>query len=254
MAIAPLRRECDIPPMIGPLALAALAAAQPADQAAAPAPPARRERLPRHVIFARTRQNGWRLEAITDVDDVGGFPIIESAYCEIKRSGLAITTWGDAGLWVRFGDTTVEPGLGFRDRDIKRIAFDDVVWDYRWSPAAYDSNQFRNIAYPPLPDPCGGRRGHDIILYGCGGEVTSFSLAIRRRAGRPWLAPELLGNEFLGARRLRIGFQDPDHSHGRGPILWAEIPLTGLREAIGWCRGALASDAARRFNGGLEEE
>ncbi|HEV7658535.1 MAG TPA: hypothetical protein VGO55_01695 [Allosphingosinicella sp.] len=239
--------------MIGPLALAAIAAAQPAAPAAAPAPPAQRERLPREVIFARARQNGWRLEAKTEVDDVGGFPIIENAYCEIKRSGLAITTWGDSGLWVRFGDTSVEPGLGFRDRHMKRIALDNVVWDYRWSPSSYDRSHFRNVIYPPLPDPCGGRRGHDIILYGCGGNVTSFSQGIRRRAGRPWLAPELLGNEFLGARRLRIGFQDPD-GDGRGPMLWAEIPLTGLREAIRWCRGALASEGARRFHGGLEEE
>jgi len=234
--------------MIGPLALAlaAVGAAQPADPQAAPAP-ARRDDLPRHVIFARTMLNGWRLEARTDVDDVGGFPIIEGAYCEMKRSGLAITTWLDAGLWIRLGDTSAEPSLGFRNENIRRIVLDDKAWEYRWRRTRYERDHFRNLTYPPPPDPCG-------TLYGCGGAF-SYDQAIRRRPGQPWLAPELLGNEFLRARMLRIGFQDPDAPDGRpGPMLWAEIPLTGLGRAIAWCRSALGSAAARRFHNGLEEE
>jgi hypothetical protein len=225
--------------MIGLLAAAALAAAQPA---AAPAPP---EDLPRRVIFARTRLDGWRVEAKTDVDDVGGFPIVESAYCEIKRGGLAITTWIDAGLWIRLGDTSVEPDLGFRNENIRRIVLDDRAWDYRWRRTRYERNHFRNLTYPPPPAPCG---------YGCIGAF-SYDQAIRRRPGQPWLAPELLGNEFLRARMLRIGFRDPDAPEGRpGPMLWAEIPLTGLDRAIAWCRSALGSEAARRFHHALEEE
>jgi hypothetical protein len=235
--------------MIGLLAAAALAAAQPAT---APAPP---EDLPRRVIFARTRQDGWRLEAKTDIDEVAGLPIIESAYCEMKRSGLSVTTWIDAGLWIRFGDSAVEPDLDFRPENIRRIGLDDRIWEYRSVRTGYDRDQFRNIAYPPPPDPCGGRRGHNLILYGCPIGVISSDQGIRRRAGRPWLAPELLANDFLRARTLRIGFQDPEAPEGRaGPMLWAEIPLTGLTRAIAWCRGVLASEGARRFHGGLEEE
>lgn len=234
--------------MIGLLAAAAFAAAQPA---AAATPP---EDLPRRVIFARTRQDGWRLEAKTEVDAVAGLPIIESAYCEIKRGGLAITTWLDAGLWIRLGDTSVRPDLGFQPDNIRLVALDDTVWTYRWRRVGYADDHFRNIAYPPPPDPCGGRRGHSIILYGCNSALSS-NRAMRRRAGRPWLAPELLANEFLGARMLRIGFQDPEGpERSAGPLLWAEIPLTGLDRAIAWCRGALASEGARRFHGGLEEE
>jgi hypothetical protein len=234
--------------MPGLLLAATLAAAQPAT---ATAPP---EDLPRRVIFARTRQDGWRLEAKTEVDAVAGLPIIESAYCEMKRSGLAITTWLDAGLWIQLGDTSVGPGLGFQPENIRLIAIDDAVWEYRWRRVGYADDHFRNIAYPPPPDPCGGRRGHSVILYGCNSAVSS-NRAMRRRPGRPWLAPELLANEFLGARMLRIGFRDPEAPDGRaGPLLWAEITLTGLGPAIAWCRGALGSEAAQRFHGGLEQE
>jgi hypothetical protein len=235
--------------MSGFLLAAILAAAQPATASAPP------EDLPRRVVFARTWLDGWRIEAKTDVDTVGGFPIIENAYCEMKRSGLAITTWLDAGLWIRLGDDSVEPDLEFRPENIRRIGLDDRIWEYHWVRTGYDRDQFLNIAYPPPPDPCGGRRGHSVILYGCPGGVVSFNQGIRRRAGQPWLARELLANHFLRARMLRIGFQDPEQPEGRaGPLLWAEIPLTGLARAIAWCRGELRSEGARRLHGGLEEE
>jgi hypothetical protein len=223
--------------MIGLLAAATLAAAQPA---AAPALP---QDLPNKVIFARTTRDGWRLEAMTDVDNVGGFPVIVSAYCELTRSGLKLTTWGETGLWVRFGDNSVEPELDFEAQQIRRIAIDDAVWEYRDIDTRWGEDQFANIAYRSFP-PC----------YGCI-SARSFTVGMRRRAGHPWLSPALLANALLGARVLRIGFEREEEPHRLvSPMLWAEIPLAGLDGAIAWCRAALASEGARRFHGGLDEE
>lgn len=223
--------------MFGLLAAASLAAAQ---TPAAPAPPAD---LPRRVIFARTMLEGWRVEALTDVDDVGGFPVIGSAFCELKRSGLMLTTWGATGLTVRFGDNSVEPELGFEARQIRRIEIDDAAWDYRDIDTRPGVDQFSNVAYRPWP-PC----------YGCL-TARSASVGMRRRAQDPSFSPGAFANTLLGARMLRIGFQHKDeHDRLVPPMLWAEVPLTGLDGAISWCRAALASEGAHRFHGGLEEE
>lgn len=223
--------------MIGLLAAATLAAAQPA---AAPALP---EDLPRKVIFARAMLDGWRVEALTDVDTVGGFPVIASAFCELKRSGLMLTTWGETGLGVRFGDNSVEPELDFEARHIRRIGIDDAVWHYRDIDSRSGEDQFVNVAYRPFP-PC----------HGCL-TARSASIGMRRRAGDPWMSPGLLANALLGARVLRIGFrQEGEHGRPAPPMLWAEVPLVGLDRAIAWCREALASEGARRFHGGLDEE
>jgi len=223
--------------MIGLLAAASLAAAQP------PAAPVLPANLPRKVIFARTMLDGWRVEALTDVDDVAGFPVIGSAFCELKRSGLMLTTWGETGLWVRFGDNSVDPELGFEARQIRRIAIDDAVWGYRDIDTRPGEHQFVNVAYRPWP-PC----------YGCL-TARSASVRMRLRAGDPWMSPNLFGNALLGARVLRIGFQHKDeHDNLVPPMLWAEVPLTALDRALAWCRAALASEAAHRFHGGFEEE
>lgn len=231
-----------------------LAAAQPPPQEAAPTPvPAE---LPRQVIFARTRQDGWRIEAITGVDEVGGLPMIGGRYCEIVRSGLKLTTWRDGGLWILLADNSVEPSLDFSSHHLRRILLDGDSWDYRAIRGAWSDRQFVNVTYRPPPrSDCGGRRGHDIILYGCPRTVESYTHSVRRGPGRPWLGPGTLTGALLRADRLRLGFQDQD-GEGRptGAMMWAEIPLTGLDRAIAWCRSALTSEAAQRFHNGLAEE
>ena len=229
--------ECDTVRMFGLLAAATLLAAQPA---AAPAPPAD---IPRRVISARTRIGGWRIEARTDVTIVAQFPVIDSASCEIKRSGLELTTWHDAGLGIHFGDNSMDPELGFESRQIRRIVLDDAAWDYREVDSPANAFQFENIAYRPLP-PC----------YGCL-LARSFTRDVRRRAGEPWVPPDLINNALLRARVLRIGYERLDENDRLvPPLLWTEIPLAGLGEAIAWCRAALASEGAHRLRGGLEVE
>lgn len=220
--------------MIGLLAAASLAAAQPA---AAPVLPAE---LPRTLIFARTAIEGWRLEAITDVDNVAGFPMIRSAFCEMKRSGLKLTTWGDGGLQVRIGDDSVEPEFDFQPQQIRRLAIDDSVWQYRQLEDAW-SDKFVNVAYPPHPCP------------GCP-MAHAYTVAMRRRAGDPWLPPHFFVDALLHARVLRIGFEQEGSPRPLPPLLWAEVPLIGLDRAIAWCREALASEGVHRFHGGLAEE
>jgi hypothetical protein len=222
--------------MIGVLAAATLAAAQPA---AAPALPAN---VPQRVIFARAMLDGWRLEAITDVATVAGLPMIDSSFCEMKRSGLALTTWADGGLAIDFGDHSVDPELGFEKRQIRRIAIDEAVWDFRQREGEGNRYRFVDVTYRPLP-PC----------YGCI-EARSYTRGLRRRAGDPWLPPDVVSNVLARGRMLRIGFQQEDDDERLvPPMLWAEVPLTGLDRAIAWCRTALASDAARRLRGGLDD-
>lgn len=246
---------CDIWAMAAISVAILLAIAQPTPQAAAPAPTPAAE-LPAQVVFARTRQDGWRIEAITGVDEVGGLPMIAGSYCEIVRSGLKLTTWREAGLWAILADNSVDPTLDFSSHHIRRVVLDGESWDYRAIRGAWGDRQFVNLTYPPPPrNDCGGRRGHDVILYGCPQTVHSYSHSLRRGPGRPWLGPGTLSSALLRAGRLRIGFQEQD-GEGRptGALMWAEIPLTGLDRAIAWCRSALESEAARRFHGGLEEE
>jgi len=227
-----------------------LATAQPAPQEAAPGPAPVAE-LPERVIFARTRQDGWRIEAITGVAEVGGLPMIEGSYCEIVRSGLKLTTWRDAGLWAALADNSVDPPLDFSPHNIRRIVLDGETWEYRAIRGAWADRQFVNLTYPPPPrNNCGGRR-----IHGCPRTVHSYTHSLRRGPGRPWLGPQAAASAILKARRLRLGFQDHDYE-GRptGAMMWADIPLTGLDRAIAWCRSALASEAAQRFHGGLEDE
>lgn len=210
---------------------------------AAQATPALPDRLPRRVISARERVAGWRLEAYTDVHEVGGYPMIARSLCEMTRSGLKLATWPDGGLEVNLADNSEEPELDFEREDIRRIALDDDAWEYRWERLDERFNQFSNVAYPP-PAPCPG----------CIPVIHSSERL--RRPGGPWFSRDMLANHFLRARTLRIGFQVRDRNDDRvpGPMLWAEIPLGGLGEALGWCRSALGSEAARRFHGGLERE
>lgn len=231
--------------MLGPIAL--LLAAQ--------TPPALPDPLPRRVVFARERIAGWLLEARTDVDEVGGYPMIERTLCEMTRSGLRLTTWPDGGLWIELADRSEEPELGFEREDVRRIALDDRVWEYRWERLDDRYNQFSNVAYSPPRDPCAGMSSHTIILYGCGIPVIHSSERLRRLGG-PWISAGMLANHFARARTLRIGFHARDRNGDRvpGPMLRAEIPLAGLGEAIDWCRSAFGSEAARRFHGGLGRE
>lgn len=222
--------------MIGMIAAAILAAAaQPTAAPALPSP------LPYRIIFARTTIEGWRLEAITEVDRADRLPMIRDALCEITRSGLKVTTWGEAGLRARFGDNSVEPELSFEPQRIRRLAFDDSGFEYR-QVEDVGSDRFVNVAYPPHPCPY------------CP-TAHAYSVGMRRGAGDPWMSPDLFTDRLLRARTLRIGFEREDEN-GRvvPPMLWAEVPLVGLDRAIAWCRAALASEGARRFHGGLEEE
>jgi hypothetical protein len=236
--------------MIGLLAAATAAAGLAASL------PAPREPLPREVIFARARLAGWRVEARTDVEEVAGLPTIGGVHCEIARSGLKLVTWREGGLTIEIGYSGEDPELDIERGDIHRIALDERVWEFRHLRLHGDQDGFSNVRYPPFPDPCAGMSSHQIIVYGCGADVVyAWSEGIRRRPGQPWLGTGLLADELLRARVLRIGFRQPDRDDGAArPLLWAEVPLTGLDRAIGWCRSAFESEAARRFHGGLEEE
>ena len=255
-AIAPGGAKCEALPMSGLLLAVALAAAQPAPAPAEPAPaPAPAPRLPLHVTFARAMVGPWEVEARSLVDDSTRLPLLAGMECEMKRSGISLRTWPDGGLRLRI-ESGLDPDLDFEEADLRAIALDRAIWEYRWIDSSATNDHFIDVVYPPPPpppDPCGGRRGHDIILYGCPQTVRS-GYTIVRRPGGPSLPPDTLANELLGTRMLRIGFLDRDREEGaEGPLLWAEVPLAGLAEARAWCVQAFASDRARLFHGGLPE-
>jgi hypothetical protein len=218
--------------MIGLALAAAIAAAQPA--------PA--ERLPYSVVFARERLGPWRVDARTLVEDVAGLPMISSTECRVERPGLSLVTWQDGGLSLQLAGGNREMDLHFGSEDIRRVALDERVWAVRWVTDPDDVDQFRDVTYPP-PPPCPGCIA-----------ARSGSWRMQRRPRDPWLPYGTLTNELLEARMLRIGFVGEAEDGGReGPLLWASVPLTGLGEALAWCRAAMASERARLFHAGVGE-
>jgi hypothetical protein len=85
-------------------------------------------------------------------------------------------------------------------------------------------------------------------------EVLSGWIAVRRGPGAPWFSADVLANELVRARRLRIGFveHDRDPEPDEGPLLWAEMSLDGLDDALAWCNEAMNGERARLFHADLD--
>jgi hypothetical protein len=233
------------------LVVAALAAAQaPAPGAEAPAKP----RLPYSIEFARSQLGPWQIEANSFVEDETGLPMRRNVSCEIRRSGITVRIWAVGQLTVHLGGynmTGDQLEVGINSNEIRRIELDDSAWEYRWLGRSREDRQFADLRYPPPPPkyPPGWDTIHYPIM-----EALSGTVAVRRRPGAPWFEPDALANALLRARRLRIGYVDYDRDPepDEGPLLWTEIPLDGLGDALAWCRTAMNGERARLFQADLD--
>ena len=225
--------------MKGLLLAAILVAAQ-----ATPVPPP--ERIPREVELGETEVASWQVHSWIVVNRSEDLPLIDSVACELEREGIRLQTF-------RFGGIEIIPEGAdeFDAHEMRAIALDQTVWEYRfrqWNPL---DDRFADVAYPPLPEPidrCAGLSSHYIIHYGCGTPVEIGARQVRGAPHEPWLHVSTLANELLGARHLRLGYR-AEGAVEQIPLHWVEVPLDGLAEARAWCDSAMNSEAARRLHG-----
>jgi len=229
--------------------LAALAAWQAPAQAEEPAKP----RLPYSIEFARTQIGPWEVEASSYVEDETGVPMLGARFCEIRRSGIMLKTWREGQLSIYFGGYNLKsdlPELGIRAEEVRKIELDGSSWEYRWLGRWAKNRQFADLSYPPPPGPpANWDHIHHPIM-----EALSGWIAVRRGPGSPWFGADVLANELVRARRLRIGYvaDDRDPEPDEGPLLWAEMSLDGLGEAFAWCNQAMNGERARLFHADLD--
>ena len=221
------------------LLAAALVAAQ-----ATPAPPP--ERIPGVVRLGEAEVAGWHVNARTVVSLREALPLIAEVTCDLDRDGVRLRTW-------RFGGIDIIPDGAdeFDAHEIRAIALDQNVWEYRWREWSPLEERFADVDYPPLPapvDPCAGLGRRYIIHHGCPRPTDIGDRLVRGAPHEPWLHVSTLANELLGARNLRLGYRAAGAVE-QIPLHWIEVPLDGLAEARAWCDSAMTSEAARRLHG-----
>lgn len=230
--------------------IALLAAALAVQAAEDPA----KRRLPYSIEFARGQIGAWQVEAKSLVEDATGMPMRGTVSCDMRRSGVMLTTWREGQLSVYLGGYNLSGDqleLGVSPNEVRRVEIDGSAWDYRWLGRWREDSQFSDLDYPPAPHKY--PPGWDIIHYPVM-EALSGWIAVRRGPGRPWFGADVLANELVRARRLRIGFvdQDRDPKPDEGPLYWAELPLDDLRDAFDWCSQAMHGERARLFEADLD--
>lgn len=206
------------------------------------------DEIPREIQLAEAEVAGWRLDAWIETDTVtypdGPLPVIGSVVClmEHEKGLLEIRLYNLGGVSLHLRDGEHEAS------EITSLQLGDTTWEYRESWTEAD-RQFADVDYPPprVVEPCGGRKGHDIILYGCGVAKASAP-RVRRSADEPWLGLTTLANELYRAPSIRIGYGPGDA--GEEETREVEVPLDGLKQATAWCETTFQSDAARRLRAG----
>ena len=231
-------RATASPPMIA--ALLALAVAAGGAQTDDPEPPAR------EVVFARASHGGWSMEGRTVVNEgyagrpgiPGTKPTIEGMYCFAERNGLHVQLHREYGLslWfeARVRDNGVEHTL--RDTRLRALVLDGTMWEAHLRSEGDFATRFTDVAYSGP---------------GWGPANVYRSLAVRRSPSPVWLPLSALADDLLRSRLLRLGFRPGEHdAAGReeDPMVWVDVPLDGLSEALVWCQRAMVSPAAFRLH------
>lgn len=205
--------------MPGLLLAAMLAAAQQPDRASS-------------VVFARGHLDGWSMQATNVVDHGRSGPTINRMLCEIEREGVRVTTWRQGNISFIFEGSVTSGGREHQllHSGVRALMVDQVSYDVERRDLGALTNRYTDVTYPESQ-----------LVYPPSG---FFLLAVRRWGSDLWLHTGNITNELIEARRLRIGFRDG----GAGPMLWIEVPLTALPEALNWCRAAMASPNALRLH------
>lgn len=221
------------------LAIAQAAAPQTSD---APFPP------DREVVFARGAQGPWSMEGRSVIDEgypgrdgnPGEEPTIHSIYCSAKRNGIAVEISRDPHLGLVIDAAVTRNGREHRlsPFDLRVIILDGATWEVRSMSDTDYTERFSNVVYAgPEED----HRGSNIR-----------QVAVRRPPGDVWLPVSTLADELPGAILLRLGFREEENAEAQpvddDPLIWIDVPLDGLGEALGWCQRAMASPNALRLN------
>lgn len=207
------------------------------------------DEIPREIELAEAEVAGWWLDAWIETDSVTypgrALPVIGAVVClmEHEQGLLEIRLYNLGGVSLHLRDGEQEAS------EITSLQLGDTTWEYRESWTNAD-REFLDVDYPPPPtsEPCGGFKGHDIILYGCPRVAKASAPRVRRSADEPWLGVSTLANELFRARSLRIGYRSDEAAEGETREV--EVSLDGLEQATAWCQATLQSDAARRLRPG----
>lgn len=201
--------------------LAAMLAAAAQPPASAPRP---------NILFARGRLDGWSMRATNVVDDDRAGPTINRMLCEVEREGVSATTWRHGDISFAFGGGVGRGGRARRllHSDVRALVIDGVRYEVERRADGALTDRYTDVVYPRSQS-----------VYPPSG---FFFLAVRRQGSDLWLSAGNIHNELIGARQLRIGFR----AGGSGPLIWIEVPLTGLAGALSWCHAAMASPDALR--------
>ncbi|MGZ8349416.1 MAG: hypothetical protein ACXWU2_05255 [Allosphingosinicella sp.] len=219
--------------MPGPaLLLAMLATVAAADQA-----------VPEEIPFAQATFDGWRAEAITDVE-VRAFagskrplPVVGEIRCTVSRDGLSvhINRRGAFSIFFAAGETQTDADRPlYGDQQIRSLRLGRTDYDVTSVQTLYFPWRFRDVSYP-------GDDGTDTLL-----PIFQGHVAVRRGREAPWLHITSLLDDLIEARSVRIGYGE--EIDGRVPAIhYLTVPLTGLGPALSWCEQQLESDNAYRL-------
>lgn len=226
--------------MIPLLLSLALAGAAQADN-----PPPQPER---EVVFARGSQGGWSTEGITIV--VEGHPAwdtlpateptIRDMVCYARRNGLIVSIGRENGVGLGIEASVTENGRPrrLREFDLRTFMLDGATWEVRTLSENDFTERFIDVAYA---EPEHGGSG-----------IQDRHLGVRRPPGNVWLPIYVLADDLLRGRMLRLGFReevrDPEAEREEDPMIWIDVPLGGLSEALSWCQAAMASPNALRLH------
>jgi hypothetical protein len=198
------------------------------------------------IVFARGSQGGWSMEGRTAVREgyTGrpGIPATESTirgmYCFARRRGIQVSIRREGGLGIDIQGSVTEEGRERRLRafDLRAFVLDGTAFQVQTRSRNDFTERFTDAAYAePELGPS---------------NVKDRQLGVRRAPGVVWLPISTLADDLLHARMLRLGFreevEDPDAWDT--PMIWIDVPLDGLGDALSWCRMAMASPNALRFH------
>jgi hypothetical protein len=184
-----------------------------------------------NVVFARGHLNGWSMQATNVVDGGPSGPTISRMLCQVEREGVSVTTWRQGNVSFSFGGTVVRGGRGQRlpHPTLRALVVDGVSYEVERRASDELTDRYTDVAYPASQ-----------IVHSPSG---FYSLAVRRQDSDLWLNLFDIGNELIAAQRLRVGFRAAEAD----PMLWIDVPMTGLPEALNWCQAAMTSPNALRL-------
>jgi hypothetical protein len=185
-----------------------------------------------NVVFARGHLDGWSMRATSMIDDRPSGPVIDRMLCEIERNGVQVMTWRHGDAAFSFGGTIARGGREHRlgHESLRALVVDGVAYEVERRHRGALTDRYMDVPYPESQ-----------TVYP---PSEFFSLAVRRQGSDLWLHAANIDNELIEARRLRVGFRDAE----AGPMLWIEVPMTGLAGALGWCHAAMSSPDALRLH------